>query len=268
MGKVSLFCVLLVFALLLEDGSSVKKKTEDERKEDEELAKAVNRTLAEEKRKEDEENEKKKREKNIAKDKEDKKNGTQVVVQGDRDEACPICNSTCPVCNSTCPTVKPCRRCPVEQDCPPSEDCPPCEDCRPCQPCFSGTVDNSSIPDCPTPPVCPETGGMSVPVALVVGAMASLLAVGVAVAIGLLLRYVPPLVSGFLFLAIILMVWFFSSHYPETARELGGRVVTALREATIALGHRVMEAIRHHNDQVGLPVNSILLSFDLSSMFH
>ncbi len=92
---------------------------------------------------------------------------------------------------------------------------------------------------------------MTVPVALAVGAMASLLVAGVATGVGLLLRYVPPMVSGLFFISIIIMVWYLSSQYPETARDLGGRVVATLREATIALGHRVMEAIRHHNDQVG-----------------
>ncbi len=100
---------------------------------------------------------------------------------------------------------------------------------------------------------------MPVPVALVVGAMASLLAVGVAATIGLLLRYVPPLISGFIFLAIILMVWFFSSHYPEVAREAGGRLVAVLREATVALSHRVMEALRHRNEQVGFSCLSFIL---------
>ncbi len=94
---------------------------------------------------------------------------------------------------------------------------------------------------------------MSVPLAMAVGACASLLVTGVATAIGLLLRYAPPIYCGLLFLSIVVLTWYLSSHYPETARELGGRVVATLREATIALSHRVMEAIRHHNDQVGFP---------------
>jgi hypothetical protein len=46
-------------------------------------------------------------------------------------------------------------------------------------------------------------------------------------------------------------MWYLCSQYPETARELGGRATTLLREAVVALGHRVMEAIRHHQEQVG-----------------
>ncbi len=76
---------------------------------------------------------------------------------------------------------------------------------------------------------------MTVPVAMVVGAVVSLFVTGVAAAIDLLLRYVPPIVSGILFLAVIILIWYLSSQYPETARELGGRVVATLREATIAL---------------------------------
>jgi hypothetical protein len=268
MGKVSLFCVLLVFALLLEDGSSVRKKTEDERKEDEEIAVKVNATLAEEaeKKRKEEEKTKKREIEDETKGKEeqkDKKNGTQVVVQGDQDEACPICNSTCP-------TVEPCKRCPVEQDCPPSQDCPPCKDCRPCpkqrecpevkpcRPCPS--VDRNMTSPTSTGCHCPEeTSGMTVPAALAVGAVVGGVATAVAAAVGLFLRYVPPIVSGSLFICVVLITWFLSSRHPEVAQEAGERIVTVLREATVALGHRIMEAIRHHNDQVCFSVNSIFL---------
>ncbi len=95
---------------------------------------------------------------------------------------------------------------------------------------------------------------MSVPAAMAVGAVASLLVAGVATGVGLLLRYVPPMISGLFFISIIIMVWYLSSQYPEAARDLGGRVVATLREATVALGHRVDEAIQRHNEQVGFPV--------------
>ncbi len=99
---------------------------------------------------------------------------------------------------------------------------------------------------------------MTVPVAMAVGAAATLLATGVAAVLGLLFRYVPPLVSGFLFLTIVIMVWFLSSRYPEVARETGGRLMTILREATVALGHRIMETLRHQ-EQVCFLAN--LISF-------
>jgi uncharacterized membrane protein YphA (DoxX/SURF4 family) len=101
---------------------------------------------------------------------------------------------------------------------------------------------------------------MSVPVALAVGAMASLLVTGAAVAIGLLLRYTSPLFSGLLFVSMVVLTWYLSSRYPETARELGGRVWTTLQEATAALGHQIMEAIQRHPEQVGFPIILSLIS--------
>ncbi len=92
---------------------------------------------------------------------------------------------------------------------------------------------------------------MTVPVALLVGASAGVLVTGVATIIGLLLQYTSPIFSGLLFVTLVVLTWYLSSHYPETARELGGRAWTALQEATVALGHRVLEAIRHHDNQVG-----------------
>ncbi len=94
---------------------------------------------------------------------------------------------------------------------------------------------------------------MSTPVAMAVGAVASLMITGAVAAFGLLLRYAPPFVSGFLFLVSVALTWYLSSRYPETARELGGQAWASLQEATLALGHRVMEAIQRHQDQVSFP---------------
>ncbi len=99
---------------------------------------------------------------------------------------------------------------------------------------------------------------------MLVGASASLLFTGLAAIIGLLLRYVSPIASGFIFVATLVIIWYLCSHYPETAREIGGRAATLLREAAVALSHRVMAAIRHH-DQVGVPILPINLI--LSSMY-
>jgi hypothetical protein len=262
MGKVTLICVFLVFALLLEDGSSVRKKTEVEEKEERELAEKVNATLEveEEKRRKEDEAEKKK----LEDEKEKKKNRTEkgekkedVAVKGkDQDEACPPLNSTCPE-ERTCPED---RTCPPCEDCPVGQDCPPCKRCGTCPPCGPCPVDNTTVleVDCPVPPACPEPSAMTVPVAMAVGAAATLLAAGVAAVLGLLLRYVPPLISGFLFLFLVALTWYLSSHYPETAREWGGRAWTALQEATVALGHRVMEALRHHQEQVSVPIKPYL----------
>ncbi len=250
----------------MEDGSSIKKTPEEER-EDRELAEKVNATLAAEeaeKKKEeedeakrkkkvktqgaekDEDKKKKKEEEDETKPKvqdEDKRNRTK---QEDQDEASPTCNCTCP-------TLKPCRRCPEERECPPCERCPEEQDCPPCQPC---PADNSTLrgQELPLPPSCPELPSMTVPVALATGAIVSLLAVSAAAVLGLVLRYVPPLISGFLFLVLILMVWFLSSRYPEVAREMGARAWTMMQEATTALSHRIMEALQRHNEQVNLSV--------------
>jgi hypothetical protein len=286
MGKVSLFCVLLVFALLLEDGSSVKKKTEDEKKEDEELAKAVNRTLAEEeKRREEDEKKKRTEDETQGKKKQDKDVEKQVVLKEGQNEAGPSYNCTCPlvetckpcepgvdcpVANCTrqggiCPEIKPCPICKVcaDRECDP---CPEIKDCRPCAPCPALNRTSLDV-ECPAPPVCPGDPGLSLPAAMAVGAVTGVLVNGIAAAVGLILRYVSPIVSGFLFLATIIIVWYLCSQYPETARELGGRAANLLREAAVALGHRVMVAIQRHQDQVGFS-NKPYLFLRLSSIFH
>jgi hypothetical protein len=272
MGKVSIFCVLVIFALLLEDSSSVRKKTEEERKEDEEVARAVNATLAEEEKKRKEEDEKKGQQDQEKKEDETKKKKVkEESSEGSggsegRDEALPSFNSTCPVCpevqdcpvancsgqGEACPEVKPCPKCKDPEECPPVLPCPVVNRTSP------------SVPDgCPDP-----VQAMTIPVAMAVGAGAALLVTGVATVVGLVIRYVPPTVSGFLFMAIIIFVWYLSSQYPETARELGGRAWTTLQEATMALGQRIVEAIRHHNEQVGFPV-SVFFYFLLSTFkFH
>jgi hypothetical protein len=272
MGKVSIFCIFLVLALLLEDGSSVRKRTEEEEKEDREIAEKVNATLAAEeaeKKKEEEDEAKRKRKVNVQSEEKDKDEKGK-----DRDEAGPTLNSTCPSVDP-CPEIQECSPCPEErvcpevqlcEPCPPVEPCLPCQPCRPCKPCGPcPKLNRTSMPDindCPEP----TEAGMSTAVAMAVGACASLLATCVAALIGIILRYVPPLVSGVLFLTTIIMVWFLSSHYPETARELGGRVMATLREASLALGHRIMAAIRHH-DQVGFSLINLSLFFFMSSMF-
>jgi hypothetical protein len=230
----------------MEDGSSIKKTPEEE-KEDRELAEKVNATLAEE------EEEKKRLE--------EKKKRTE-------DEACPPVNNTCPIVEP-CPTDKECLSC---EDCRPCEDCKPCKECgqcpevKPCKPC---AVANNTSPneDCPVPPMCAESPGLTLPAAMAVGAVTGILVTGFAATLGLVLRYVPPIASGFLFLATIIIVWYLCSQYPETARELGGRAATLLREAAVALGHRVMAAVQRHQEQVSVPTKSKLF-FRMSSMFH
>jgi hypothetical protein len=257
--------IILVISILLEDSASIKK-TEEEKREDDELARVVNATLeAEEEKKKEEEAKKKKDEESKKEDKHETKDGK------DKDEACPPANVSCPI-------VKPCKKCPdlVEcQPCPEIKGCDPCQECPSikCQPCprCEESKESEECPPLECPPVycqpcpvvnrtslsvpggCPETSGqpMSIPVAMAVGAAASVLVMGVATTVGLVIRYVSPIASGFIFVSTIIIVWYLSSQYPETARELGRRAWTTLQEATVTLGHRVVEALRHHNDQVG-----------------
>ncbi len=254
----------------MEDSASIRK-TEEERKEDEELAERVNATLAaEEAEKKKEEDERKKRDqekikKEKEKKKQDKSVGKQVDQEGVQDEAGPSLNCSCPTEES----CEPYEDCPVAncsgqgEACPEVKPCPKCKDpeepekCPPVLPC-PGVNTSSGNLDLPPSVVCPEAdvASLSVPVALAIGAIAGLLAAGVATAIGLILRYFSPFVSGFIFLATIILIWYLCSQYPETARELGGRAANLLREAAVALGHRVMAAVQRHTEQVSVSVKS------------
>jgi hypothetical protein len=266
--------LFMVFAILLDDSSSIRK-TEEEKREEKELAEKVNATLAEEEEKKrlEEEDEKKKR-----LDQEKKQNGTGK--EEEQDEACPTLNQTCPeqkpcpevtkcpekescpVCPEVkeCPPFEECRPCPKVRECircPEMDPCVPCEECPPRKECRQSQFNHTDVQ---TPgPGCPESAQiMSVPAAMAVGAVASLLVTGVAAAIGLLLRYTSPIECGFVFLASLILMWYLSSHHPEVARELGARAATLLREAATSLSHRVMEALRHHNEQVGFFLISLL----------
>jgi uncharacterized membrane protein YphA (DoxX/SURF4 family) len=276
--------IFLVIAVLLEDGSSIKKTAEEE-KEEREMAERVNATLAEEEEKERlEEEEKKRKKQDQDQVKKQEETGQETETGGTekkkgQDEACPTLNLTCPNNSSCrdcpevrsclpCPEIKtcsPCEQCPLVRECPESKNCSPCkecgtcpdvESCQPCQPCSS----NITSVQPPSTPGCPDSAqAMTVPVAMAVGAGAALLVTGVATVIGLVIRYVPPIVSGFILISTVIIVWYLSSQYPETARDLGRRAWTTLQEATVALGHRLVEAIRHHNDQVSFSFLSLSL---------
>jgi hypothetical protein len=237
-------CIILVIVVLLEDGSSMREKTEKEKKEDRELAEKVNATLAEEEKKKAEEEKKKtktqEKERDETKDKEEEEKQNPEKEKG-QDEACPSSNQTCPD-QEPCPKVKECGPCPEVPG--PQHNV----SCRNTTVTRVVTVNQT----CPVTPSCPEISpSMTVPVAMAVGACAGVLVTGVAAIIGVVIRYLSPLECGFLVLAVIIFVWYFSSQHPETARELGGRAATLLREAAAALSHRIVDAIRHHNEQVG-----------------
>jgi hypothetical protein len=247
---VKVLLILMVIFVLMEDSTSIRK-TEEEKREDEEVQRAVNATLAEEeKRKQEEEDERQKKNRTQDEKKPDQgkvkkeKKEDRLEKQDRQDEACLPVNVSCPV-EVTC---VPCDECP---ECPPVEcgPCPGVKPCRPCRPCGPDPVVNSTVettPGCQ----CPEGSGLSLLAAMAVGACAGLMVTGVATAFGLILRYVPPTVSGFLILATIIILWYLCSHYPDTARELGGRAVVLIREAALTLSHRAMAVIRRHQDQV------------------
>jgi hypothetical protein len=251
---IKVILIIVVIAILMDDSASIRK-TEEERKEEKEMAEKVNATLAEEKKRQEEEDEK-------------KRGKTGSGNQKRKEDEASSLNCTCPVVDP-CPEVRdcaPCAPCPGVDPCPeekPCGECPeirPCLPCRPCGPCPPGPVANNTghHQDCPAPLPCQDSAGMSVPVALLVGACTGVLITGVATGIGLILRYVPPTISGFIFVATIVFIWYFCSHHPEAARELGGRAATLLREAATALGHRVMAALRRHEEQVSVPSKSNL----------
>jgi hypothetical protein len=256
--------IVVVIAILMEDSASIRKTAEEE-KEDEEVARAVNKTLAEEeekRRKEDEDEAKKKAAKKEGNSEKKAAEGSGGGAE-ERDEALPS--------NITCPDpveCAPCGPCPEEKPCLPCKECPKEKVCLPCRPCGPyppcPVVNNTGHnQDCPAPSPCQDSAGMSVPVALLLGACTRVLVTGVAAIIGVVIRYLSPLESGFIFLATVILVWYFCSHYPETARELGARAATLLREAATTLGHRLVEALQRHTEQVGIPVLSLISSYFL-----
>ncbi len=76
--------------------------------------------------------------------------------------------------------------------------------------------------------------------AFLVGVATTLLMLVLAVIIGVIIRYLPLVVTGFLILSSLCMVWYFSSRYPESARRLGARVWAALRSAATSIVDRVL----------------------------
>jgi hypothetical protein len=249
----------------------VRKKTKEEEKEGEEIQKAVNATLEAEEEKKRLEERKKEDEAKKEKGEEVKKEDKKSEKVGDEDEASPTFNCSCPeikpcpapkVCPEVVPCL-PCEQCPEVKPCLPCDECGPCPEvrpCKPCRPCGPCPVVNHTET---SPSIChcsEEDMGMTVPVALLVGTCAGGLLTGVAAVLGLVIRYFSPIECGFLILAIIIITWYLCSHYPETARELGGRAANLLREAAVALSHRVMAAIQRHQEQVGVPILNLISS--------
>jgi hypothetical protein len=75
--------------------------------------------------------------------------------------------------------------------------------------------------------------------AILVGAVATVLVCALAAAIGIIIRYLPIIMSGLLVLAALALVWHYSSTHPTAAREWGLRLWDFLRGTTTSLVNRV-----------------------------
>jgi hypothetical protein len=78
------------------------------------------------------------------------------------------------------------------------------------------------------------------PEAVLVGAAATVLVLVVAAAVAIIVRYFSTITSGLLIVSTIVLVWYLSSMYPESARRLGARVWAALRSAATSVVDRVL----------------------------
>jgi hypothetical protein len=101
--------------------------------------------------------------------------------------------------------------------------CVPCPDLR--EAC--GPTAPSHGDSCASPMV------LATPEAILVGAAAAII-----------VRYLPNITSGLLIIAVIVLVWYCSSTYPEAARRLGTRILGALRSAAISVVDRLFR--RNH----------------------
>jgi peptidoglycan/LPS O-acetylase OafA/YrhL len=96
--------------------------------------------------------------------------------------------------------------------------------------------------------------------AILVGAVATVLVCALAAAIGIILRYMPILMSGLLVLAVIAVVWYYSSTQPAVAREWGRHLWDFLRGTATSLVNRVFR----RNPQVR--VHLILWYFSITKL--
>jgi hypothetical protein len=122
--------------------------------------------------------------------------------------------------------------CPVCPDPPSPQECIPCQESPPCNPSSGGPI--------PGVDAGSHTDIVEIPMAFLMGAAATLLMLILAVVVGAIIRYLPLIATGFLFLITICMVWYLSSKHPEAARRLGTRVWEALRNGVSAAVDRLL----------------------------
>jgi hypothetical protein len=128
-----------------------------------------------------------------------------------------------PSFNRTPVGCPPCPRVPCVECLPPPDDCGPSTTSRG----DLGTTDTTSTI-------------LATPEAVLVGAAATLLVLLLAAVVGLVLRYMPVLISGLSILVLVIVVWYLSSKYPGAARRLGARIWEALRSGVTTVVDRLL----------------------------
>jgi energy-coupling factor transporter transmembrane protein EcfT len=93
-----------------------------------------------------------------------------------------------------------------------------------------------------------SSSALVTPEAVLLGAAATFILLVLAAAVAILIRYLESFTSGLLIIAIIILVWYCSSMYPEAARRLGARAWGVLRDAASSLVDRLLR--RHHSEVV------------------
>jgi hypothetical protein len=143
-----------------------------------------------------------------------------------------LVNSTSSGGGSACPDP------PQPKECTPCRECPSCLECPPVftDDCGPSTTSGGD-PDIPA-------SILATPEAVLVGAAATLLVLLLAAAVGLVLRYMPVLISGLSILVLVFVVWYLSSKYPGAARRLGARIWEALRSGVSAVVDRLLRRDR------------------------
>jgi hypothetical protein len=126
---------------------------------------------------------------------------------------------------------------------------------------ITSSFNNGTVPaggGCPPCPILPEVCGpsgrdsSSVLVtleAVLVGAAATFLLLVLAAAVAIVIRYLEIFTSGLLIIAIIVLVWYCSSMYPDAARRLGTRAWEALRDTARSIVDRLL---RRSNSEVSV----------------
>jgi Flp pilus assembly protein TadB len=75
---------------------------------------------------------------------------------------------------------------------------------------------------------------------MLVGAAATLLVLLLAAVAGIILRYMPVVISGLFVVVLVAIVWYLSSKYPGAARRFGARVWEALRSGASTVVDRLL----------------------------